>query len=72
MAHLTENSFSFFSLTPEEELEGSILTISQIQVMQNHLACIAEEKLEEIAGHYRHLGDIPSEIIEPFGVRVVK
>lgn len=46
MAHLIENSFASFSLTAEEELEGSIFTLTQLQYLQNQLAKVAEEKLE--------------------------
>lgn len=45
MSHLIQNTFAAFAMTPAEELEGSILTISQIQVLQNDLAANAEEML---------------------------
>jgi len=45
MAHLIENSFSTFYLTEDEELQGSIFTVTQLQYLQNQLANIAEEKL---------------------------
>jgi len=45
MAVLIPNQFSTYKLTEEEVLEGSKLTITQKQVMQNHLASIASEKL---------------------------
>lgn len=45
MAQLIQNSFSSYELTIEEELQGSILTITQLQVLQNQLAFIVEEKI---------------------------
>lgn len=45
MSHLIPNSFSTYQLTDEEALQGQILTTLQIQVLQNHRADIAEEKL---------------------------
>ena len=45
MAHLVENDFSSYELTLEEELEGSILTITQKQVIQNDIAICAQEKI---------------------------
>lgn len=45
MAHLIENSFSQFALLPDEELQGSIYTITQLQVLQNQIAMCAEELL---------------------------
>lgn len=45
MSHLIPNSFSTFSLNEDEELQGSILTINQKEVIQNQLAIHAEEKL---------------------------
>jgi len=45
MAYLIPNSFSRYYLTDEEELNGSTFTIDQIQVLQNDLASIAEEKI---------------------------
>lgn len=44
MAVLIPNQFSTYQLNDEEALQGSILTITQKQVMQNHLAGIAAEK----------------------------
>lgn len=45
MAELITNTFSTFSLSDEEALQGSILTVTQKQVIQNKLAEVAEEKL---------------------------
>ncbi len=44
MAVLIPNQFSTYQLNDEEAVQGSILTITQRQVMQNHLAGIAAEK----------------------------
>ncbi len=45
MATLITNTFSAYHLTDQEALQGSILTITQLQVLQNQLAQVAEEKL---------------------------
>ena len=45
MAHLIDNSFSMYELTEQELEEGSLLTITQRQVIQNQLAVCAEEQL---------------------------
>lgn len=45
MARLIPNTFTTFELTPQEELQGSILTIGQKQVIHNKLADVANEKL---------------------------
>ncbi len=45
MANLIPNDFSSYYLTEQEELEGSILTITQKQVIQNYLAAAASEKI---------------------------
>ena len=45
MAHLINNSFSTYELTNQEELEGSILSITQKQVIQNQIAMFAERKI---------------------------
>lgn len=45
MAHLISNSFSSYSLSEEEVTQGTILTLTQQQVIQNRLVIIAEEKL---------------------------
>lgn len=45
MAILIPNSFSSYQLTDEEQTIGSMLTVTQKQVIQNHIASIAEEKL---------------------------
>ena len=44
MAILIPNDFSSYQLTEQEELEGSILTITQKQVIQNYLSAAASEK----------------------------
>lgn len=45
MSVLIANDFSSYELTQAEELEGSILTITQKQVIQNQLAVVAAEKI---------------------------
>jgi len=45
MATAIDNEFSSYELTDEEAIQGAIFTITQKQVMQNHLAQIAGEKL---------------------------
>jgi hypothetical protein len=45
MAVLTPNSFTSWNLTPVEEREGSLLTITQKQCIQNLISSIAEEKI---------------------------
>lgn len=39
------NSFTSYELTEQEELQGCIYTSVQLQVLQNHLAAYAEQKL---------------------------
>lgn len=45
MAHLLANDFTSYSLSDEEEIQGSIFTIGQKQVLQNMLAAAAQEKI---------------------------
>ena len=45
MAAIIPNQFTTWQLNDEESIQGSILTITQKQVMQNHMASIAAEKL---------------------------
>lgn len=45
MASMAPNAFTTWDLTPEEEHQGAIYTITQLQVLQNLLAANAEEKL---------------------------
>jgi len=45
MSHMIENDYTTYELNPQEELEGSILTISQKQVIQNDLSMAAQEIL---------------------------
>jgi len=45
MAYLIANEFACYDMTEEEALQGSILTITQKQVIQNLLAKAAEEKI---------------------------
>ncbi len=45
MATLITNTFSAYHLTEQEALQGSIFTVTQLQVLQNQLAQVAEEKL---------------------------
>lgn len=45
MANLAENSFSSYLLTEDEFTEGSILTITQRQVIHNRLVSAMEQKM---------------------------
>lgn len=45
MSKLIPNSFTSYDLTPEELLQGSILNTIQLQVLHNHLADYAEQKI---------------------------
>ena len=45
MSKILSNSFTSYELTEEQVLQGSILNVLQKQVLQNHLATFAEEKL---------------------------
>jgi len=45
MAQLIDNAFSSYELTDQEMTEGSILTITQKQVIQNQVAMFAEQQL---------------------------
>jgi len=45
MATLEQNQFSSYVLTEEEQLQGSLLTISQHQVIQNDIALYAQQKI---------------------------
>ncbi len=45
MASLTPNTFSSYDLSEAEEREGTMLTITQKQVIQNKISLIAEEKV---------------------------
>ena len=45
MSALLNNEFSCYSLTDQEERMGTILTIDQIQVIQNRLYNVAQLKL---------------------------
>ena len=45
MSNIIPNSFTAYELTDKETLEGSIYNTVQTQVLQNHLATKAEEKL---------------------------
>lgn len=44
--HLVPNTFSSYSMLEEDVITNSILTVGQVQVLQNLLAVKAEEKLE--------------------------
>ena len=44
MAHTIPNLFTQYQLTDEEQLQGSILTIAQKQLIQNERAKLAEER----------------------------
>jgi len=45
MSHLEENTFSSYQLTDEEVMQGSLLTLTQKQVIQNDISLYAEQKL---------------------------
>ena len=45
MSTIIPNTFTSYELSEKEELQGSILTGLQIQVLQNALSATAEEKL---------------------------
>ena len=45
MSALLTNSFTSYELTPQEELQGSIFNSLQLQVLHNHLAAYAEQKI---------------------------
>ena len=45
MSKLIPNSFTSYDLTPDEQLQGSILNTLQLQVIHNHLADYAEQKI---------------------------
>ena len=45
MAHLLETKFSAYSLNEQEAQEGSKFTVTQKQVIQNHIASLADELL---------------------------
>jgi len=45
MANIVDNNYTTYELTPEEEQEGSILTISQKQVIQNDISLMAHQIL---------------------------
>ncbi len=61
MAVLVPNQFSSYNLTEEETLQGSILTITQQQVMRNHMASIAAERLSHAYDPNDKLGSIQQE-----------
>jgi hypothetical protein len=44
-APLVSNSFTQYALTPEQELQGSVLTPLQLMVLHNQLTALAEEKI---------------------------
>lgn len=43
MAHLTANDYSSYDLNIQEYEEGSKFTVTQKQVIQNHIAILAQE-----------------------------
>lgn len=45
MATIVPNTFTSWDLSDAEALQGSIFTITQLQVLQNKLSEIAEEKI---------------------------
>ena len=45
MATIIPNTFTTYELTEEEQLQGQILSLQQLQVLQNERARVAEEKL---------------------------
>jgi hypothetical protein len=50
MAYLSPShtQFHFWELTPKEQEEGSLLTITQRQVIQNQIALLAQESINMI------------------------
>lgn len=48
MANITTGTFTHFNLSQEEILSGSILTLTQSQLLQTELAQIAELRLEVV------------------------
>lgn len=61
MAVLIANQFTTWQLNEDEEAEGSIFTITQRQVMQNHMASIAIEKLSAAYNTENELESIQKE-----------
>ena len=47
MSTLLANDFTSYEFTPEEEREGRILTITQLEVLQNDRAAVAMDLIEE-------------------------
>jgi len=45
MSEMIPNTFTSYNLSEQEELQGSIFTSLQLQVLQNALASVAEEKI---------------------------
>ncbi len=45
MAQIRSNIFTSYDLTDEEQLSGTVLTVSQKQVLQNMLSDVAEAQL---------------------------
>lgn len=45
MAHLTQSVFTKYNLSEEEQLAGQQLTISNVQVIQNLICSLAEERI---------------------------
>jgi hypothetical protein len=45
MAHMIPTSFTAYQLNHQEQVEGSKFTITQKQVIQNHIADLAEQLL---------------------------
>lgn len=45
MATLAQNDFSTYVMTDQEMLQGTILTVTQKQVIQNKLSILAHEKI---------------------------
>ena len=45
MAELSPGMFTSWNLSPEEAVQGSILSLTQTQVLENELCRLAEEKI---------------------------
>ena len=48
MSVIIPNAFTQYELTPEEELEGAILTVAQIYWIQNQLSYCAQESIANV------------------------
>jgi len=48
MAYLIDNDYSSYILTEDEEIQGTLLTIAQKQVIQNEISIIATKLLDMV------------------------